>query len=154
MYTVVEKILGDEEDLARAWPVAGTSGYDFLNRVNNLFVATGTSRPCPRAMPEFTGETASFDEVAHLAKQQMMGDDLRAEVERLVGLLAEICEGIAVIGTTPAGSSATRSGKSWPAFPSTARMCRPGGQRAKRTEPRGGARSRRRGPRGPISTPS
>ena len=37
-YTVVEKILEPGETLRPSWPVAGTSGYDFLIRVNNLFV--------------------------------------------------------------------------------------------------------------------
>ena len=35
---VVEKILGPEEPLPEDWPVAGTTGYDFLNLVNGLFV--------------------------------------------------------------------------------------------------------------------
>src|SRR5690606_22701667 len=39
-YTVVEKILEPSESLPSDWRVDGTSGYDFLNRVNGLFVAT------------------------------------------------------------------------------------------------------------------
>lgn len=37
-FVVVEKILGWEEELPREWPVHGTTGYDFLNMVNGLFV--------------------------------------------------------------------------------------------------------------------
>src|SRR5207247_2474561 len=39
LYVVVEKILGAYETLREDWPVYGTSGYDFLNLLNGLFVA-------------------------------------------------------------------------------------------------------------------
>ena len=38
LYVVVEKILGPEEPLPSDWPVYGTSGYEFISAVNNLFV--------------------------------------------------------------------------------------------------------------------
>src|SRR5438270_436932 len=37
-YIVVEKILTDEEQLPREFPVSGTTGYDFLATLNNLFI--------------------------------------------------------------------------------------------------------------------
>ena len=37
-YIVVEKILAPGETLPKAWPVAGTTGYDFLNQVNGIFI--------------------------------------------------------------------------------------------------------------------
>lgn len=36
-YIAVEKILGEFEELPAYWPVQGTTGYDFLAIVNNLF---------------------------------------------------------------------------------------------------------------------
>lgn len=42
VYTVVEKILEGDEFLRRSWPAAGTSAYDFLIRVNDLFVDSGS----------------------------------------------------------------------------------------------------------------
>lgn len=38
-YVVVEKILEAEERLRTEWPVHGSTGYDFLNVLNGLFVA-------------------------------------------------------------------------------------------------------------------
>ncbi|MBM4068288.1 MAG: malto-oligosyltrehalose synthase [Planctomycetes bacterium] len=38
LYVVVEKILGDDEPLPGDWAVHGTTGYDFLNAVNGVFV--------------------------------------------------------------------------------------------------------------------
>jgi (1->4)-alpha-D-glucan 1-alpha-D-glucosylmutase len=92
VYTVVEKILAQSEPLPQAWPVAGTSGYDFLIRVNNLFVATEGEAAMTDAYTAFSGETASYEEVVKAAKQQIMQQELAAEVERLTGLLMDICE--------------------------------------------------------------
>ena len=37
-YTIVEKILERGESLPVEWPVQGTSGYDFANLVNGIFI--------------------------------------------------------------------------------------------------------------------
>jgi (1->4)-alpha-D-glucan 1-alpha-D-glucosylmutase len=92
LYTVVEKILEAEETLPETWPVAGTSGYDFLNRVNNLFVAAGHEQAMSDCYVDFSGETASYPEVVYRAKQQVMSTELAAEGERLVGMLARLCQ--------------------------------------------------------------
>ncbi len=91
-YTVVEKILEPSESLPETWPVAGTSGYDFLTRVNNLFVDTANEQAMTDCYAAFTGEPPAYAEVAHQAKHQIMHDELAAEVERLTGLLATLCE--------------------------------------------------------------
>ncbi len=93
LYTVVEKILEGEEAVPETWPVAGTTGYDFLNRVNNLFVAAGHEAAMSRCYVDFTGEAASYPDVVYQTKQQVMHSELGAEVERLVELLARICRG-------------------------------------------------------------
>ena len=38
--SLTEKILSAGETLPEDWPVAGTSGYDFLNDLNGVFVDT------------------------------------------------------------------------------------------------------------------
>ena len=91
-YTVVEKILAREELLVDSWPVAGTTGYDFLIRVNNLFVATANERPMTDAYGSFTGQTATFADVAHESKIEIMRRDLAPEVGRLTSLLSGVCE--------------------------------------------------------------
>jgi len=37
-YIIVEKILTNQERLSREWPIQGTTGYDFLNELNQLFI--------------------------------------------------------------------------------------------------------------------
>jgi (1->4)-alpha-D-glucan 1-alpha-D-glucosylmutase len=91
VYTVVEKILALGETLPADWPGSGTSGYDFLTRVNNLFVASEHEDAMTDAYTSFTGETAAYAEVVLAAKQQVMRQDLAAEVDRVTDLLAEVC---------------------------------------------------------------
>ena len=47
-YVVVEKILSGDELLPRDWPVHGTTGYEFLNVINGLFVDSGGARAIER----------------------------------------------------------------------------------------------------------
>ena len=90
-YVVVEKILAAGEQLP-AWPVAGTSGYDFLNKVSRLFTEPAGGPALRAAYARFTGAAARYPDVARAAKLQIMRDELAAELERLTSLLAQVCE--------------------------------------------------------------
>ncbi len=92
VYTVVEKILEPGETLRPSWPVAGTSGYDFLIQVNNLFVESRNEAAMTATYLAITGETASYEEIVQTSKQQVMASELAAEVERLVGILADLSD--------------------------------------------------------------
>jgi (1->4)-alpha-D-glucan 1-alpha-D-glucosylmutase len=91
-YVVVEKILQPGEQLPRSWPVAGTSGYDFLNHVNQLFTDESQGAAVRACYARFTGLHQDYADVAYAAKLQIMREELAAEVERLTGLLADVCE--------------------------------------------------------------
>jgi (1->4)-alpha-D-glucan 1-alpha-D-glucosylmutase len=91
-YVVVEKILEADEELPATWPVAGTSGYEFLNHVGELFVDAGNQVAMRACYARFTGLQQDYADVTHAAKLQIMREDLAAEVERLTGLLADVCE--------------------------------------------------------------
>src|ERR1022692_4630255 len=91
-YVVVEKILEAGEELPGSWPTAGTTGYDFLNRVNQLFVDSGNEAAIRACYARATGEHDEYAEVVHGAKLQIMREELAAEVERLTGGLADVCE--------------------------------------------------------------
>jgi (1->4)-alpha-D-glucan 1-alpha-D-glucosylmutase len=90
-YLVVEKILQQGEHLPASWPVDGTSGYDHLIAVNDVFVDGDREAEATERYTAFVGDTATFDEVAHAAKLAVMRGELAAETERLTGLLAEVC---------------------------------------------------------------
>ena len=91
IYTVVEKILEEDEDLVGEWPVAGTTGYDFLNRVNSVFVDPTSEEPMTGIYRELTGETGDYADVLHGAKHHILGTSLAAELQKLTALLAQLC---------------------------------------------------------------
>ncbi|MGH9225301.1 MAG: malto-oligosyltrehalose synthase [Acidimicrobiales bacterium] len=92
VYVVVEKILEAEEGLPRSWPVGGTTGYDFLNRVNGLFVDPAGEEAFTSSYGEFTGEETDFGTVAYEARLQVMREALAADLDRLTALASAVCE--------------------------------------------------------------
>ncbi|HEX6102017.1 MAG TPA: 4-alpha-glucanotransferase, partial [Alphaproteobacteria bacterium] len=75
VYVVVEKILAAHERM-RDWPVAGTTGYDFLNLVNGLFVDGRGEAALDRAYRRFTGLQRDLDQVLYQAKIQVTRNHL------------------------------------------------------------------------------
>jgi len=71
-YLVVEKILGRDESLPGDWPVAGTTGYDFLNVVNGLFVDPDGSRRLDKDFRRFTGCDTSYAELSRSKNKQVI----------------------------------------------------------------------------------
>ena len=63
LFIVVEKILGPDEPLPPEWPVAGTTGYDFLNLVNGLLVDRAGLAEIAKVYQRFIGERTDFREV-------------------------------------------------------------------------------------------
>lgn len=91
-WIVAEKILEPEESLPADWPVAGTTGYDFLQRVQGLFVDPSGEAPLTRLLEELTGKTADFAELVFDCKCQVVKELLGSELNHLVSLFVEICE--------------------------------------------------------------
>jgi (1->4)-alpha-D-glucan 1-alpha-D-glucosylmutase len=87
-YVVAEKILSHDEELRRDWPIAGTTGYDFLNDVNGLFVAAANEPAMTQIYQEFTANAQSFDEVAHRCKKLVLEKSFAGELDALVERLA------------------------------------------------------------------
>jgi len=82
LYLVVEKILGLDEWLP-AWPVEGTTGYEFLVRVNGLFVDAGHERAVSEAFERFTRLRAPFREFAYRSKQLVLRMSMASELQVL-----------------------------------------------------------------------
>src|SRR5258708_6893160 len=62
-YVVVEKILMPNESLRTAWPIEGTSGYNFLNLVNGVFVDHTKAKAFEQLYRRFTGWSQEFDDL-------------------------------------------------------------------------------------------
>jgi (1->4)-alpha-D-glucan 1-alpha-D-glucosylmutase len=82
LYLVVEKILGRDEWLP-AWPVEGTTGYEFLVRVNGVFVDRRNERAVNDAFERFTRLRVPFREVAYRSKQLILRMSMASELQVL-----------------------------------------------------------------------
>lgn len=91
-WIVVEKILETGEKLPGSWPVAGTTGYDFMNLVAGLFVDPAGETPLTAFYAEFTAESIDYARVAYERKMFVLREVLGSDVNRLANLLLEICE--------------------------------------------------------------
>ncbi|MBS0003547.1 MAG: malto-oligosyltrehalose synthase [Thioalkalivibrio sp.] len=91
-WIVAEKILEPGEQLPPEWPIAGTTGYDFLNRLQGLFVDPAGEDPMTALHQEITGESADFGEVVLESKHQILREVLGSELQRLASLFVTICE--------------------------------------------------------------
>lgn len=91
-FVVVEKILAPQETLPADWPVAGTTGYDFLDRVNGLFVHPAGLDKVRRIYARFTGLADTWPEVVYEKKKLVLENLFGGELENLghqLRLLAE-----------------------------------------------------------------
>jgi (1->4)-alpha-D-glucan 1-alpha-D-glucosylmutase len=82
-YIVVEKILSGSEGLPPEWPVEGTTGYDFVNAANVLFVEPSGYRYLERLYQRVTGDESSFAQTWYRTKKQVMEQLFGAEVRSL-----------------------------------------------------------------------
>ena len=90
VYTVVEKITSGRETLPSEWPTAGTTGYDYLNAVNTLFIDAAGSRELESIYRQFTGIRAGFGETWNVRKRQVMEEMFAADIRRLTWRLGRL----------------------------------------------------------------
>jgi (1->4)-alpha-D-glucan 1-alpha-D-glucosylmutase len=91
-WIVLEKILEPGEHLRQSWPVAGTTGYDFLHRVGGLFIDPAGESPLTEFYADFTGEPVDYRALMRDKKHQALHELLGSDVNRLTALFVEICE--------------------------------------------------------------
>jgi (1->4)-alpha-D-glucan 1-alpha-D-glucosylmutase len=85
---VVEKILSPGEKLRESWPVQGTTGYEFLNDLEDVFLDPAGYAQVERAYRSARRLTSGdFADVAHAGKVRILEGALRADVARLERLL-------------------------------------------------------------------
>jgi len=91
-WIVVERILEQDERLPDAWPIQGTTGYDFLGHVNGLSIDPAGEEPLTKLYAELTGEPTDYQEVAHQAKLDMLHSSFGGEARYLTSLLSRITQ--------------------------------------------------------------
>ena len=91
-YIVAEKILAVDEHLPSTWAVEGTTGYDFLNRVNGLFVDRTRARAVDDVYARVLRGRPSFDEIVYQSKRVIMDTSMASEIMMLAHRLNVISE--------------------------------------------------------------
>jgi (1->4)-alpha-D-glucan 1-alpha-D-glucosylmutase len=89
----VEKILMPGEQLPAVWPVAGTTGYDFLNQVEQLFVHPGGFAQVERDYAHLIRRRLSVALAAEAGKREALGGGLSPGVRLLAIRLMRLAEG-------------------------------------------------------------
>jgi (1->4)-alpha-D-glucan 1-alpha-D-glucosylmutase len=90
IYVVVEKILSSDEPLTQEWAVQGTTGYDFSNMVNGLFLEPGVATKIRRTYYGFLGEKREYGDVLYRCKKNVMRNALASELNVLANILSRI----------------------------------------------------------------
>ncbi len=89
-YLIVEKILGRDEPLPEDWPVAGTTGYDFLNAVNGIFVDPNGFNHLETLFRAFTGCEISYAEICYARNKQVIHQLFAGELAAFGHKLAKL----------------------------------------------------------------
>jgi (1->4)-alpha-D-glucan 1-alpha-D-glucosylmutase len=89
-WIVAEKILQPGEVMPEDWPVAGTTGYEFMRRVTGLFIDPAAEKPLTDLYAEFTGEPTDYGVVVREKQRRVLRELLEAEVNWLTRLLLRI----------------------------------------------------------------
>ncbi|HYI23453.1 MAG TPA: malto-oligosyltrehalose synthase [Candidatus Limnocylindrales bacterium] len=92
-WIVAEKILEPGEQLRGDWPVAGTTGYDFLNEVNRLFVDPSSKAQLSALYASFRGNDDEYEEIVRASKKLVLQQILGAELNRLTEHLLSVVRG-------------------------------------------------------------
>ena len=89
-YVVVEKILADGEELDSAWPTHGTTGYEFIRQLADVFVDPAAEEKFTRLYADFTGCSETFEDVVYAKKRHVLEEMFANAVIHLGHQLATI----------------------------------------------------------------
>ena len=87
LYVIVEKILSSGEVLPKEWPASGTTGYDFLNIANALFVDGKGLQALDSIYSQFTGSRVAFDDAVYEKKKQVVEELFAGEARNMANHL-------------------------------------------------------------------
>ena len=91
-YIVAEKILTGREQLHQDWPIHGTTGYEFANLLNAIFVDDVNHRRFEGLYARFTGWREDFRDVVYECKKLVLRASMSGEQNVLARKLHQISE--------------------------------------------------------------
>lgn len=79
----VEKILENDERLMDDWPIDGTVGYEFMAKVNRLWMDDQRIDALTATYSDFTGHPVNFAALVREKKREIVDSTFSADLERL-----------------------------------------------------------------------
>lgn len=89
-YLVVEKILEPGESLPYQWNIEGTTGYDFLALVNNVFTKKENETAFTKFYRQLTKDKKSIHQHLHDKKSDILFNYMEGELENLYKLFLQL----------------------------------------------------------------
>jgi (1->4)-alpha-D-glucan 1-alpha-D-glucosylmutase len=89
IYLVVEKIVEPDEPLP-SWPVEGSTGYEFMNRITGVLCNQKSQKAFSRLYASFTGLDDDYEELVYEKKKLMVERHMTGDINNLAHLLKDI----------------------------------------------------------------
>lgn len=89
-FIIVEKILEAEEKLPVHWPVQGTSGYEFLARVNHLFTDSSSKDAFNENYEKISPRISDYEALVYKKKLFILKERMGGELKNLCSLLNDL----------------------------------------------------------------
>jgi len=89
-YVIIEKILEEEENLPQEWKTQGTSGYDFLAFINNLFTDSGTGKIFQQEYEKFKPDFSDYQRLIYDKKQFILKENMGGELQNLCSMMEDL----------------------------------------------------------------
>ena len=89
-YVVVEKILELNESLPENWNIEGTTGYEFMNFVNGIFINRDNENKISEIYSGFTKLDVPFDVLMCSKKRLIITSTMAGDVERLAFMIENV----------------------------------------------------------------
>jgi len=90
IYIIIEKILEEGEELPVSWPIQGSSGYDFLAQINNLFTNKKSLKKFTKFYERLTGDNKEIVKQITEKKAAILQDYMGGELDNLYHLFLEL----------------------------------------------------------------
>lgn len=89
VFIVVEKILEHHEELEKDWPIQGSSGYDFLAIVNNLFTNQSNYSSLSEFYKTFADIKQDPEELIHEKKKMILHQSFRGDWDNICQMIEQ-----------------------------------------------------------------
>jgi (1->4)-alpha-D-glucan 1-alpha-D-glucosylmutase len=92
LYVVAEKILAHDEELRPDWSVCGTTGYEFLNLLNGVFVRREGVEALRDVYLRFIRREDAFNEIMYESRAAVLNYSMSSELHMLAWRLNRIAQ--------------------------------------------------------------